>query len=97
MLSSELNVTALLETKSTERYQKLNMSNVEQKYLVEDDTPGFPGQAVLPPGSWSTLSLVESFIESEVPHLRLSLVKSMMPLKRWVATENVLISKLGPI
>ena len=37
-----------------------------------------------------TLSLVESFIESEVPHLRLFLLKSMMPLKRWVATEKVL-------
>ena len=37
-----------------------------------------------------TLSLVESFIESEVPHLRLFLMLSMMPLKRWVATENVL-------
>ena len=40
-----------------------------------------------------TLSLVESFIESEVPHLRLFLVKIMMPLKRWVATENVLTLK----
>ena len=43
----------------------------------------------------STLSLVESFIESEVPHLRLFLMLSMMPLKRWVATENVLTALLG--
>ena len=42
-----------------------------------------------------TLSLVESFLESEVPHLRLFLVKIMMPLKRWVATENVLTALLG--
>ena len=45
--------------------------------------------------NWITLSLVESFIESEVPHLRLFLVKSMMPLKRWVATEKVLTPLLG--
>ena len=42
-----------------------------------------------------TLSLVESFIESEVPHLRLFLVKRMMPLNRWVATEKVLTALLG--
>ena len=42
-----------------------------------------------------TLSLVESFIESEVPHLKLFLVKSMMPLKRWVVTEKVLTALLG--
>ena len=46
-------------------------------------------------GQGSTLSLVESFIESEVPHLKLFLVKSMMPLKRWVATEKVLTALLG--
>ena len=45
--------------------------------------------------SGDTLFLVESFIESEVPHLRLFLVKIMMPLKRWVATENVLTALLG--
>ena len=43
----------------------------------------------------ATLSPVESFIESEVPHLRLFLVKSMMPLKRWVATEKLLTALLG--
>ena len=43
----------------------------------------------------ATLSLVESFIESKVPHLRLFLVKSMMPLKRWVVTEKVLTALLG--
>ena len=42
-----------------------------------------------------TLSLVESFIESEVPHMKLFLVKSMMPLKRWVVTEKVLTALLG--
>ena len=42
-----------------------------------------------------TLSLVESFIELEVPHLRLFLVKSVMPLKRCVATEKVLPALLG--
>ena len=41
------------------------------------------------------MSLVESFIESKVPHLRLFLVKSKMPLKRWVATEKVLTALLG--
>ena len=38
---------------------------------------------------------MESFIESEVPHLTLFLVKIMMPLKRWVVTENVLTALLG--
>ena len=38
---------------------------------------------------------LESFIESEVPHLRLFLMLSMMHLKRWVATENVLTILLG--
>jgi hypothetical protein len=55
------------------------------------------GGVSLDPGSsgrTSTLSLVENFIESEVPHLRLFLVKIMMPLKRWVATENVLTALL---
>ena len=41
-----------------------------------------------------TLSIVESFIESEVPYLRLFLILSIMPLKRWVATENVLTALL---
>ena len=39
---------------------------------------------------WDTQSHFESFIESEVPHLRLFLILSMMPLKRWVATAKVL-------
>ena len=38
---------------------------------------------------------MKSFIESEVPHLRLFLVKSMIPLKRKVATEKVLTGLLG--
>ena len=40
---------------------------------------------------------MESFIESEVPHLRLFLMLSIMPLKRWVATENVLTALLGQV
>ena len=36
------------------------------------------------------LSNLKSFIESEVPHLRLFPMLSMMPLKRWLPTENVL-------
>ena len=67
-------------------------------YLTKDGYRDVPlvleheGQVVL---HHLTLSLVESFIESEVPHLRLFLVKIMMPLKRWVATENVLTALLG--
>ena len=38
---------------------------------------------------------MESFLESGVPHLRLFPTLSMMPLKRWVATENVLTALLG--
>ena len=38
---------------------------------------------------------MESFIESEVPHIRLFLMLSMMLLKGWVATENVLTALLG--
>ena len=38
---------------------------------------------------------MESFIESEVPHLRLFVMLSMMPLKRWVVIENVLTALLG--
>ena len=68
----------------------LNINNVKLKWfkgfnLSASNTLLFSG----------TLSLVESFIESEVPHLRLFLVKSMMPLKRWVATEKVLTALLG--
>ena len=40
-------------------------------------------------------SHVKSFIESEVPYLRLFLMLNMMPLKNWVATQNVLTVLLG--
>ena len=36
-----------------------------------------------------TESHLKSFIESEGLHLRLFLMLSMMPLKRWMATENI--------
>ena len=60
----------------------------------------FMYHAVISGKAWKTrigptYSHLESFIELEVPHLRHLPMLSMMPLKRGVATENVLTVLLG--
>ena len=60
----------------------LNMTGSDKYVLI--------GPRLKKSGEAHTKSHLKSFIKLEVPHLRLFLMLSMMPLKRCVATESVL-------